>query len=116
MAYGQPSFIAVHLLGVDHPDLPHVQQVVSQTAGYPHTAGPHLDRVGGRANSIFTITAITVNRGIVYFADDNYLGWADELADVAELSRCFPRITTRMPGLHTDPEGWPLTAPPTRMR
>lgn len=73
MSYGQPSWIAVHLLG---PDLAgSVREVRSESVWYGSTAGP-FGGIGGAAMSQFQMTLVVTGERVYVFADERLWGWA----------------------------------------
>lgn len=100
MSFGQPSFIAVGLVGPQAASS--YANVESKTVLYGSTAGP-FDGIGGAAMTQFTITRMTAGNHEVYFADDRFLGWRtrEPGAEVAALL-----VYAR--DLNTDPASCPL--------
>lgn len=93
MAFGKPSFIATALLG---PDLAkRVSSVRSATQMYGSTSGP-FGGMSGSAMTTFTMTEFRIGSAFLYFADDRYLGWAQDGSTPQEQ---FPKLHTGMGGL-----------------
>ena len=74
MGFGQPSWIAVALLGKEHA--PRVRHVRSRTVMYGSTAGPFAG-IGGAAMTDFQITALVTDAATLFYADDRPVGWID---------------------------------------
>lgn len=95
MSFGQPSFIAVALLGKELAQ--RVVSVRSETVTYGSTTGPFLG-IGGSAMTLFTITELGLGDDrVLYFADDRFLGWSVEPA----VQTVFPKISVTTPGINT---------------
>lgn len=126
MGFGQPSWVATHLLGDDLAT--YVRDVRVAVATFGSTTGP-FSGIGGAAMSDFTMTYLVVaapddyanplsmyantDRGsevTLFFADEQFLGWStDDWA--ASLLSLFPRINDQSPLLDTDPGECPIRLP-----
>lgn len=94
------SFIATHLVGVDAAR--YVTGLRSQTHLFGSTAGP-FDALGGAAMTSIVMTELTFGSKVVFFADDQFLGWADA-GSIAQ--QRFPALAeNQTPGLVCDRAG-----------
>lgn len=76
MAFGQPLWIAAHLLG-ESPEATSIDGVRVSTVLFGTTSGP-FEGIGGAAMTPFVMTLLASRDSRVFvFADETLLGWAE---------------------------------------